>query len=84
MGKGGPGTTEGGTKREWEGERGERTYPLPPEPITLHGNLDPESLEVNHDRKDHDRRDEVHHVRETFAPEGLWVGRERQFMFGMG
>lgn len=44
---------------------------LASEAVRLDGDLDPETLEVDHEGEDGDGRDEVHHVRETLAVEGL-------------
>ena len=47
---------------------------LSTETVALDRDLDAEALEVNHDGKYGKRGDEVHHVRKTFAPEGLAQG----------
>ena len=40
-------------------------------PITFNRNFYPEALEVDNDHEDDDSCYEVHHVRETIAPEGF-------------
>ena len=47
---------------------------LSTEAVALDRNLDAETLEVNDDGKYGKRSDEIHHVRETFAPESFAQG----------
>lgn len=42
--------------------------PLSSEPVALHRDLNPEALQVNDGQENHDSRDEVHDIRQSFPP----------------